>query len=165
MQMQRWSQTIARLCLVAWMGAAIFFVAVAIRPIRSPELDTISKALLASLLFPGYYSFGFTLLGVGWVSTLLSKSGRFSWQLGWVTLAIVISISDWLWIYTPLAEMTRRQWMEQAAPAAEFRSYHIASMCVNSASLICAIVAAVLSCLPEQASASIQTSDASRPSV
>lgn len=164
MQMQRWSQTISRLCLVAWMGAAIFFVAVAIRPIRSPDLDTISKALLASLLFPGYYSFGFTLLGLGWVSTLLAKSGRFSWQLTWVTLAIVISTSDWLWIYTPLAEMTRRQWMEQAAPAAEFRTYHIASMCVNSASLICAIVAAILSCLPEPTSLPTQKTDASSTS-
>ena len=147
---QRWSKTVARLSLVGWMGAAIFFVAVAIKPIRSPELDTPSKALLASLLFPGYYAFGFTLLSVGWVATLLAAPRRWSWQLFWVTLAILITLTDWIWIYGPLAEMTRRQWVEQAAPSADFRTYHLASMAINSVGLLCGSIAAVLACLPER---------------
>lgn len=148
--MQRWSKMLARLSLVSWVGAAIFFVAVAIRPIRSPELDTHSKALLANLLFPGYYAFGFTLLSIGWGATLLSASRRWSWQLAWVTLAIAITAVDWVWIYSPLAEMTRRQWVEQAAPSADFRTYHLASMAINSAGLLCGVVAAVLACWPDR---------------
>lgn len=148
--MQRWSKMIAQLCLVAWMGAAIFFVAVAIKPIRSPDLDTPSKALLASLLFPGYYAFGFTLLSAGWVATLLSVPRRWSWQLAWVTLAIGIALIDWVWIYGPLAEMTRRQWVEQSAPSADFRNYHLASMAINSAGLLCGSIAALLACWPER---------------
>lgn len=147
--MQRWSKTVARLSLVGWIGAAIFFVAVAIRPIRSPELDSLSKALLANLLFPGYYAFGFTLLTVGWVSTILSTPRRWSWQLAWVTLALVIASVDWIWIYSPLAEMTRRQWVEQAAPTADFRAYHVASMIINSAGMLCGSIAAVLACIPD----------------
>lgn len=146
--MQRWSKTIARLSLVAWMGAAIFFVAVAIKPIRSPELDTLSKALLANLLFPGYYAFGFTLLSIGWIATLLAVPRRWSWQLLWVTLALLVAAVDWVWIYGPLAEMTRRQWVEQAAPPANFRAYHLASMAINSVSLVCGSIAAVLACSP-----------------
>ena len=144
--MQRWFQVIARLSLVGWLGAAIFFVAVAIRPIRSPVLDSQSKALLARLLFPGYYAFGFSLLSVGWIATCLSQSRRWSWQLLWVTLAIGIAAADWLWIYTPLAEMTRLQWVEQAAPPASFRGYHLASMAINSVGLVCSAIAAVLAC-------------------
>ena len=148
--MQRWSKVVARLRLVSWVGAAVFFVAVAIRPIRSPELDTTSKALLANLLFPGYYAFAFSLLVTGWVSTLLSVPRRRSWQLLWVTLALVVATADWVWIYSPLAEMTRRQWHEQAAPPANFRSYHVASMAINSVGLACSTVAAFLSCLPDR---------------
>ena len=137
---------IARLSLVGWLGAAVFFVAVAIRPIRSPFLDTQSKALLASLLFPGYYAFGFGLLSIGWMATFCAQPRRWSWQLMWVTLAIGISAADYLWIYSPLAEMTRLQWVEQAAPPASFRGYHLASMAINSVAIICSAMAAVLAC-------------------
>lgn len=148
--MQRWFRMIARLSLVCWLGAAIFFVTVAIRPIRSPFLDSQSKALLASLLFPGYYAFGFGLLSVGWVATCCSSNRRWSWQLLWVTLAIGIAAADWIWIYGPLAEMTRLQWVEQAAPPASFRGYHLASMAINSVGLVCSALAAVLACLDER---------------
>lgn len=147
--MQRWFKVLARLTLVCWLGAAIFFVAVAIRPIRSPFLDSQSKALLASLLFPGYYAFGFSLLAVGWIATCLSYPRRLSWQLLWVTLAIGIGAADWVWVYSPLAEMTRLQWVEQAAPPASFRSYHLASMAINSVGLVCSAIAAVLACQTE----------------
>lgn len=148
--MRYWSQLIARLTLTSWVGAAVFFVAVAIRPIRSPQLDTTAKALLASLLFPGYYAFGFTLLGLGWLATLLARPGRWSWQLVWVSLALLIAGADWTWIYGPLAEMTRLQWVEQAPQAASFRNYHLASMAINSALLVCSAVAAVLAAMPDR---------------
>lgn len=147
--MRYWSSLMARLSLSGWVGAAVFFVAVAIRPIRSPHLDTPGKALLAGLLFPGYYAFGFTLLGLGWLATLLSRPRRWSWQLGWVTLALLIAGADWVWIYGPLAEMTRLQWTEQAPQSASFRGYHLASMAINTALLLCSAVAAVLAALPE----------------
>ena len=142
--MQGWSRVIARLSLIGWVGAAVFFVAVAIKPIRSPVLDSTSKALLASLLFPGYYAFGVSLLSIGWIATLLSGSRRFSWQLAWITLALAIGLADWIWIYTPLAEMTHLQWTQQTAPPSTFRGYHLASMAINSAGLICSIIAACL---------------------
>ncbi|MDB5336478.1 MAG: hypothetical protein JWN70_2097 [Planctomycetaceae bacterium] len=153
---QRWSKVIARLSLTCWLGAAIFFVAVAIRPIRSPFLDSQSKALLASLLFPGYYAFGFSLLSVGWVATCLSEPRRRSWQLLWISLALGIAAADWIWIYSPLAEMTRLQWVEQAAPPASFRGYHLASMAINSVGLLCSAIAAILACRTERAESAIK---------
>jgi hypothetical protein len=146
--MRSWGMAIARLSLAAWLGAAVFFVAVAIRPIRSPELDTPHKALLASLLFPGYYAFGFTLLGLAWILILLVRPRRWIWQIGCVTVALALATTDWFMIYGPLAEMTRLQWTEQAAPAASFRDYHIASMVINATGMLFSAVAAVLSCLP-----------------
>lgn len=142
--MQHWSRVIARLSLIGWVGAAVFFVAVAIKPIRSPVLDSTSKALLASLLFPGYYAFGCSLLSIGWIATFCSFTQRWTWQLGWITLAIAIGLTDWLWIYSPLAEMTHLQWTQQVAPPASFRNYHLASMAINSVGLLCCVIAACL---------------------
>lgn len=123
--MRSWGIALNRFCLASWVGAAIFFVAVAIKPIRSPELESPQRALLASLLFPGYYAFGFTLLGLAWVCLGCSRPRYWGWQLALVTIALLLAGIDWFVIYSPLADMTRRQWMEQAAPSSSFRNYHI----------------------------------------
>lgn len=148
--MRSWGLTIARLSLTAWVGAAVFFVVVAIRPIRAPEFDTPHRALLASLLFPGYYAFGFTLLGLGGISTVVARPHRWIWQIACVALALGLATVDWFLIYGPLAEMTHKQWTEQAAASASFRDYHIASMVINGIGLLFSLGAAVLSCLPSE---------------
>ncbi|MDB5391822.1 MAG: hypothetical protein JWM11_7468 [Planctomycetaceae bacterium] len=150
--MRSWGLAITRLSLAGWLGAAVFFVAVAIRPIRTPDLDSPQKALLAGILFPGYYAFGLSLLSVAWALILLLRPRRWGWQFTFVTLSLGLAIVDWFMIYSPLAEMTRLQWMEQAAPPASFRGYHIASMVINGIGILCGGVAAVLSCLPEESS-------------
>lgn len=130
----------------------MFFVAVAIRPIRAPELDTAHKALLAGLLFPGYYAFGFTLLGIALIATALGRPRCWVWQLSFVALSLILAAIDWFAIYSPLAEMTRRQWMEQAAPPASFRDYHIASMIINGIGILASLIAAVLASVPNDKS-------------
>jgi hypothetical protein len=150
--MRFWGLAVARLSLAGWLGAAVFFVAVAIRPIRAPELDTPHKALLAGILFPGYYAFGFTLLSLAAICILLARPRFWICQFGFVALALGLATIDWFTIYSPLAEMTRLQWVEQAAPPASFRDYHIASMVINGFVVLCSAVAAVLSCLPGRAS-------------
>lgn len=152
--MRAWGLAIVRICLAGWLGAAVFFVAVAIRPIRAPELDTPHRALLAGILFPGYYAFGFTLLGLAWGLILLVRPSRWLWQLGFVTLALGLAIIDWFTIYGPLAEMSRLQWMEQAAPPASFRDYHIASMIINAIGMLCTAIAAVVACYPSDSTSS-----------
>lgn len=146
--MRSWGIALNRFCLASWVGAAIFFVAVAIKPIRSPELESPQRALLASLLFPGYYAFGFTLLGLAWVCLGCSRPRYWGWQLALVTIALLLAGIDWFVIYSPLADMTRRQWMEQAAPSSSFRNYHIASMVINATGLFFSLTAAILACLP-----------------
>jgi hypothetical protein len=146
--MRAFGLTVARFSLASWVGAAVFFVAVAIRPIRAPELESPQRALLAGLLFPGYYAFGFTLLSLAGVAILLTRPRRWLLQFAFVVLALALASIDWFAIYGPLAEMTRLQWVEQAAPPASFRGYHIASMSINAVGMVCSLIAALLSCWP-----------------
>ena len=144
--MSRWANTVARLSLSVWLGAALLFVTVAIKPIRAPELESPYRAFLAGLLFPGSYAFGVVLLMTGFFSTCLCS---LKWKLTILFatgLAIALGVIDWFLIYSPLAEIARQQWVAQAAPPASFRNYHLASMAINAVTLICSAAAAMLAC-------------------
>lgn len=135
---------LARFCLAAWCGGAGLFVTVAIRPIRLPIFDSEQRAQLASLLFPGYYTLGMVLLSVALVGTLLGTwTGRARITLVLLTLcALLCLVGDYIVIYSPLAEATRKVWQEHAAPEASFRNQHIASMVANGVMLAFSLLAA-----------------------
>jgi len=157
---QKLCVVLARLCLCAWVGAAHFFILVSIAPMRTRvsdgpgALDTLQKAHLAEVLFPGYYAFGFVLMGVSLAAGLLACRGGILRTplaragLALLTLALVISVVDWIWIYGPLAQMISAQLHQQAAPPPHFRDYHVASMAVNAISVLLCLAASVLLCWP-----------------
>lgn len=147
--MTRFANGIVRLSLAAWFGAALLFVLVAIRPIRAPQLETPARAFLAGLLFPGYYWFGLVLLSVSLLAASLSNLKRKQVILLATAASAILGLIDWIFIYSPLAEMTRLQWVEQSASPASFRTYHLASMGINGVVLLCSAIAAVVACFSE----------------
>ena len=154
--MRRFFLMMNRLCLSAWVGAAIFFVAVTIRPLRSPELESEIKPKLAQILFPGYYTFGFTLMAATlvcgwWARKEPSVQGtRYAWHLPVLAIGLLTMWADYLWVYGPLAVMMKMVHAEQVQPAA-FRNYHLASMAVNSVMLSLCLIAACIACWPRSA--------------
>ena len=146
---------LCRLCLAAYVGAATFFVAIAIRPIRSPLFDSEQKGRLTQMLFPGYYIFGFVLLGTAllaalWISFRADTAQRRRTTLVLLLIGFSLMLIDWWWIYSPLTRMIAAQLDEHTAPPAVFRSYHLASMAINAVHMAFCIAAALCACLPEQ---------------
>ena len=141
---------LSRFALAAWLGAAVFFVSVALRPMSSPLFDSEHKAHLPLLFFPGYYAFEFTLLGVALLAGLCARGDAsirprmFDACLLLLTLALGCAVADWFWIYSPLADMLRLQIAQHTAPPASFRGYHVASRHINETILVLGAAAAIL---------------------
>ena len=53
---------LSRFCITAWTGAASLFVVATLLEVRSSELDSTTKSILATLRFPAYYLFAFALV-------------------------------------------------------------------------------------------------------
>ena len=139
-----------------WGGAALFFVGVAIRPIRSEHFDSEQRARLAQMLFPGYYAFGIGLMGVALLAGLLAGRPRGSRDRLWRRLslislmgALIVTLIDWFWVYGPLAAMINAELTQHIALPSSFRNYHVASMLINTLSISLILLAAVLGCWPE----------------
>ena len=136
-----------RFSLCAWIGAATLFVATGIQEVTSDLFDPITKNQLAALRFPAYYRFGFALVGTGAVAALLLSMQRSDSQkrlrivlvLCLTTLAIMLV--DYVWIYSPLADLMSRS---DARSLPEFAKYHTWSKWINVASLSTCLVAATL---------------------
>lgn len=148
--MRDWSAAICRVAVTLWVGAALIFVIVAIKPIRSPALDSLIKSRLVIEIFPGYYTFGFSLLIIGLISGFLawsSHSAGKAFRLGvLLTLLSLLSLAiDWFAIYKPLENMIHIQLANNSAPPAEFRAYHIASWIINTVTF--ALTAIAVPCL------------------
>ena len=141
------SRLLVRLSLSASLGAGLMFVTVALKPMRSPELDSLTKAHLAVTLFPGYYCYLFIGLGSAWLASfgqLRTKSGIGLCLV--TTLGLGLAVIDYLWIYAPLAEMTRAVWVENAPHPAYFQTYHYASRVINGAVLLLTAIGAITAC-------------------
>jgi hypothetical protein len=155
---------LARLALAAWVGAALFFVMVAIRPLRSHEIPDEIKPHLTQSLFPGYYRMGFGLLGGAWVTGAIGsthpgigKARRFA-LIGLITALVLLIVVDWNWIYTPLANMMLREIGEHEARAGAFHTYHLASRWINSVGMALALIAAGLAAWPVRGPQSVSSS-------
>ena len=149
--MRNFCLTVYRISLTLWLGAALFFAAVAIKPLRSPEIEALVRPRLALILFPGYYHWGLILLGTALVTGgLARKHPQLSGWRAWTSLlfaaaALACLLADLKWIYGPLEAMMQLTLARQV-PAADFRSYHLASMQINAAMASFCLVAAVLAC-------------------
>ena len=141
--------TISRFAMSAWVGAACLFVVTTLLEVRSPKLDSITKAELAVLRFPVYYLFAFSLISTALVFGMCSLRSmsprRRSFAMSFVLTALVLTVADYIWIYKPLEAMTAI--VDQSRPA-EFVSYHKASKWINSLQITVSLAAAIAICWP-----------------
>jgi hypothetical protein len=148
--------TLARFASAAWVGAAVLFVAIAVREVRYPEFDSATKDTLALLRFPAYYVFGFILAGGALVGAVLAflrtrsteicgEKRRLVAAAGLLAISLALMIADFYAVYRPMAAMITPP---GRARSAEFRTYHRASVWLNTADVALCALAAVLLCWP-----------------
>ncbi len=143
--------TISRFAVAAWVGAAVLFVVTSLMEVLSPELDSTTKTALALLRFPAYYACGFVLLITALIGGLVTcrtsdAVGRATKiAVGLLTVALLLMLADYIWIYGPIVSMIE---IPQAARPANFQDYHKASMYINTADVGLCFVAALLLCRP-----------------
>lgn len=145
--MQRLLWILVRFSLCAWIGAASLFVVTGVREVTSDLFEPQTKNQLAALRFPAFYLFGFCLVGIGTLASgilgLTSKGcrRRIATVLILSGAVFVTMVVDYIWIYTPLAELMS---LPDARSRPEFVSGHNLSKHINIASLCVCFVAAVL---------------------
>lgn len=156
MKLRHIFQTLYRLALTGWLGALIFFAAVTIKPLRSPEIEMPVRPKLALILFPAYYRWGGMLLtvalGAGGVALFLKAQGRSLREKGSLlctAAGLLCLVADQLWIYAPLEQMMQLAQSQEVTPA-QFREYHVASMLINSVMGGCCFAGALLACWPAE---------------
>jgi hypothetical protein len=143
---------VARLASAAWVGAAMLFVITAVREVRHPGFDSVTKDTLALLRFPAYYAFGFVVVSGALAGCVFGSMGRekgdrlrivaASWLLG---LVLVLMVVDFVAIYLPIVGMITPV---GRARLTEFAGYHRASIAINVCDVgLCGIAAALL-CWP-----------------
>jgi hypothetical protein len=142
---------VARFSLAAWVGAATLFIVTSIREVRSSELDSATRSILAAVRFPSYYGFGFSLLLAAGLCFPAAwrhpRVGRVRMRLagGLGCAALVLMTVDYFLIYPPLAAIVAQP---AAARPASFTTYHTASMWINAANLLAAAAAGMLLAWP-----------------
>ena len=151
--MARMALFLARFATSAWLGAASLFVVVSVLEVTNPAFDAITKDTLVALRFPMFYLFGASLVGVGWVGTLLAGNGaglsRGRRRAALLLLALVLTLMaiDYLWIYQPLLQLVVPP--GQTKPAS-FAQYHEASKRLNLVNLLVCFVAVLLLNWPDK---------------
>ena len=134
----------------------MLFVTIAVREVRHPEFDSATKDTLALLRFPAYYVFGFVLVVMALVSAVLAflrtrstenggEKGRLGAAAGLLAISLALMIADFYAVYRPMVEMITPP---GRARSSEFRTYHRASVWLNTADVALCAVAAVLLCWP-----------------
>lgn len=147
---------LARFVLPAWVGAGALFVVTGVSEVRSPEIDSITRDRLVLIRFPAYYGFGFALTGTaavcaGTAASLSSRQAahasraRLLTVCGLATVALLMLLADWLWVYSPLREMIDPPGQPRTQ---QFQSLHHASMWINAAQLSLCLLASLLACWP-----------------
>ncbi len=146
--------TIARLCLVAWIGGAALFVITSVAEQRTPEFDSATKDRLATVRFPLYYQFGTICLGTSIVATsitVLTGPPRNRKRLiAGLTLCLVsagIAAYDYAEVYSPLQKAITPPGQVRGP---DFISLHERSATVNEIHISLALLAAIIICLPNR---------------
>ncbi len=149
--MQRLCLTIARFALSAWIGAAALFVVTSIAEQRSTAFGSDVKNTLATLRFPAYYAFGFTLVGLSLVAGAIGLDRR-SRHRGWLTIvgsltvALILMVVDYVAIYSPLYAIVTDP---SGARDARFLELHRWSERINTVDVSLCLIAALVACWPQ----------------
>lgn len=135
---------VLRFTFNAWVGAATLFVVTGVREVTSPLFDASTKNQLASLRFPAFYAFGFTLVLLGFISSVFLwflQSDRRRGLGAIVALgvaALATMAFDYLHIYLPLDDLMAKP---DARGLPEFQKLHEWSKYINFASLLLILIA------------------------
>ena len=141
---------LCRFAISAWVGAAGLFVVTSVEE-QQTITDLPTRNLLATLRFPYYYAFGFTLVAVGFIAGLIAfrhpaiSSRRLGIALALLAVALGLMVVDYVWIYQPLREMLIPP--ESPRPS-NFAAYHNGSKYINEADVTLCLLAALLLCWP-----------------
>lgn len=138
-----------RFSLSAWVGAAALFVVTGVLEVTSTLFEPQTKNLLATIRFPAYYVFGFTLVGASVLTSgsLLAMKHAEARRAGLravfvlCTVGILFMAADYVWVYTPLHNMMLEP---EARMNPDFWSYHKWSKYVNAFSISLCLIAAVI---------------------
>lgn len=146
---------IARLFLVAWIGAAALFVITSIAEQRSPEIDSATKDRLATIRFPLYYQFGALCLGTSIVAIgIAAVTGRRENRkrlMAGLTLCLLstgVAAYDYVEVYLPLQKTITPPGQVRGP---EFITLHERSRLVNEIHISLALLAAIIICMPNRA--------------
>lgn len=150
--MPRICLTIARFTLSAWIGAAALFVVTSISEQRSTTFGSDMKNVLAVLRFPSYYWFGFILVGVGLLSGAIGvdrhrQRRRWLAIIGCLVLALVLMVTDYVAIYSPLFAIVTDP---SGVRDTRFLELHRGSEQINAVDVTLCLIAAIAACWPEK---------------
>lgn len=138
---------LARFALSAWVGAAALFVINGVLLITSDAFDSVGRDHVALIRFPAYYVTGATLMFVTLAGLLAARGLPRISNRRWVTLfvitcvASVVMLADYLWIYSPLADMITPP---GSARPQGFRTLHHASEAINTLQVGLCLTAALI---------------------
>jgi hypothetical protein len=149
--MQRTCLALLRFALSAWVGIAIFFVTVILGLRQSELFDRLSKFNHPKVLFPLYYGFEFTLLGIALICaaaglwTAAAGAARRYLLLALVGASFAVALLDYAVVYRELVKILADP---EVIPAAQFAARHQASRRLNEAMLAFSIAAAIVAHWP-----------------
>ena len=142
---------LARICVSAWVGAAVLFVIVAVREVTFPQFTSEVKDQLAVIRFPPYYVVGAALLVVSLLGTLVAAGhpqlsrGRQTLAAVLLALALAEMAADYVWVYLPIEALVT----PAGKPRTEqFTTLHQWSTRLNGANILACTVAAGTLCWP-----------------
>jgi hypothetical protein len=132
---RRCGLVLARFALSAWVGAALLFVLGGIRLVTADAFDSVDRDAIALIRFPLYYIIGAACMTLAMLGLFLAAGLSELSRRRWVTALILtvpasaMLLADYLWIYTPLAQMITPP---GAARPVHFHTYHRASEMINA---------------------------------
>ena len=143
-----------RFCLAAWVGIAIFFVALVIELRQSNLFPEPIKFNHPRVLFPLYYGFEFGLLGTALVAAAVcawsgtAGAARRRALLGLILVAILLAVCDYGLVYGALVDMMSAAPPDMQHPPVlppKFHELHKISRWLNGCILILTAAGALLS--------------------
>ena len=145
--------TLSRCAITAWVGASAIFVVTAVQEVSSVQFDSLTKAALATLRFPTYYAFAFTLVTTALVFGMAAgMQVKTTWKcrhfyLALLITALLLMLADYFFVYVPLQRIMVAS--EQARPA-NFTWYHTMSKWTNAVGFCLWSIASLTACWSER---------------
>ncbi|MDB4638033.1 MAG: hypothetical protein P8M30_20855 [Planctomycetaceae bacterium] len=147
--MSNFCLALCRFCLSAWLGAAALFVTAGVAEIQSNKFDSATVNDLVAARFPHYYNFGFSLVILALVGSVLARKNpawsekRSSGVACIMLFVFMLMLVDYMTVFLPLLKM-----MSKPTLSGDFYESHQASKYLNLVELNFVFIAAWVACWP-----------------